>query len=178
MIIRRIILCHYTQDALLCIKLSFSLLALGWLLAQLPGGVPGIKRAVIFIPIPLYVYIYIYICIYIYIYIYNIYNNIYIYIYIYIIIIYVSLSLSLSLYIYIHIDTCTYIHVSPAKKCFTNFMLNPFVIKASSTNWLGHGHGYERHSSEKPPKAGRGFRQRSRGLNPGLLVSVLSLVLL
>ena len=36
---------------------------------------------------------------------------------------------------------------APALKGSTKFMLYPFVRRTSSTNWLGHGHGYEWHSS-------------------------------
>ena len=33
-------------------------------------------------------------------------------------------------------------------RSYTNFILYPFVISTCSTNWLGHGHGYEWHSSD------------------------------
>ena len=36
---------------------------------------------------------------------------------------------------------------TPAQKRSTNFILYPFVVERCSTNWLGHGHGYEWHSS-------------------------------
>ena len=50
-----------------------------------------------------------------------------------------------------HINT-TYmsydIHIhAPARKSFTNFQLYDFIIQMCSINWLGHGHGYECHSS-------------------------------
>ena len=35
---------------------------------------------------------------------------------------------------------------TPARKSYTNFQLYYFVIQISSTNRLGHGHGYEWHS--------------------------------
>ena len=36
---------------------------------------------------------------------------------------------------------------TPTQKCYTNIILYPFVILICSTNWLGHGHGYEWRSS-------------------------------
>ena len=37
---------------------------------------------------------------------------------------------------------------APAEKGSTNIILYPFVLRQCSTNWLGHGHGYEWHSSD------------------------------
>ena len=36
---------------------------------------------------------------------------------------------------------------APAQKNYTSFIPYPFVVKQCSTNWHGHGRGYEWHSS-------------------------------
>ena len=48
---------------------------------------------------------------------------------------------------------------------FTNFLLYPFLLRACSTNCLGHGHGYECHS---PVLAASGFRSLTGGRPPCL----------
>ena len=42
--------------------------------------------------------------------------------------------------------SCDIHNHTPARKSSTNFQLYYFVIQICSTNWLGHGHGYEWHS--------------------------------
>ena len=46
-----------------------------------------------------------------------------------------------------HSPSCDIRTHTPAQKTYTNIILYPFVIEPCSTNWLGHGHGYEWHSS-------------------------------
>ena len=59
-------------------------------------------------------------------------------------------------YVYIYIYTISkraqvlelwYSYPYPCPESSTDIMLYPFVIQRCSTNWLGHGHGYEWHSS-------------------------------
>ena len=54
---------------------------------------------------------------------------------------------------------------TPAQKSSTNFILYPFVIQTCSTNWLGHGHGYEWHSSLKTSLSAQ--RQKPRMICKG-----------
>ena len=47
----------------------------------------------------------------------------------------------------LHLSCDNHTH-TPAQKKYTNFiMMYPFVISRCSTNWPGHGHGYEWHGS-------------------------------
>ena len=48
-----------------------------------------------------------------------------------------------------HKSAMIFIPIPPPRQTYTNFILYPFVIQRCSTNWLGHGHRYEWHSSRK-----------------------------
>ena len=62
------------------------------------------------------------------------------------------------------IMSCAIYTHTPAQTSSTHFQLYYFVIQISSTNWLGHGHGYKWHSSDKGvlplPRRLPGGRQR------------------
>ena len=71
----------------------------------------------------------------------------YIYIYVYVYIYIYTCIYSYVLYIYIYIYSCDIHTHTPPQKSSTDFLLHPFVVRTCYTNWLGHGPGYEWHSS-------------------------------
>ena len=61
-------------------------------------------------------------------------------------IVYTKFSIVSNMHMIIIMSCAIYTHTL-ARKSSTNFQLYYFAIRVCSTSWLGHGHGYKRHSS-------------------------------